>query len=70
MRTAGGYSCYYDADGISLFAPTVRTFLHYFTFLGTTPTQADLDYWKNYLATLDDQLRDDLLANPEFTNGG
>jgi hypothetical protein len=57
-------------EGIALFAPTVRTFLHYFTFLNTTPTQADLDYWDNYLSTLDDQMRDDLLADPGFTNGG
>jgi Domain of unknown function (DUF4214)/Immunoglobulin domain/Regulator of chromosome condensation (RCC1) repeat len=57
-------------EGIRLFAPTVRTFLHYFTFLNATPAQSDLDYWKNYLATLDDQLRDDLLADPAFSNGG
>jgi Domain of unknown function (DUF4214)/Immunoglobulin domain/Immunoglobulin I-set domain len=57
-------------EGIHLFAPTVRTFLHYFTFLNTTPTQSDLDYWKNYLATLDDQLRDDFLADPSFASGG
>jgi alpha-tubulin suppressor-like RCC1 family protein len=50
-------------EGSALFAPTVRTFLHYFTFLNATPTQPDLDYWKNYLATLDDQIRDDLLAD-------
>jgi serralysin len=57
-------------EGIALFAPKVRTFLHYFTFLKTAPTQADLDYWKNYLATLDDQMRDDLLADPGFASGG
>jgi MBG domain/Domain of unknown function (DUF4214)/MBG domain (YGX type)/Abnormal spindle-like microcephaly-assoc'd, ASPM-SPD-2-Hydin/Immunoglobulin domain len=57
-------------EGIALFAPTVRTFLHYFTFLNTTPAQSDLNYWKNYLATLDDQLREDFLADPTFTNGG
>jgi alpha-tubulin suppressor-like RCC1 family protein len=56
-------------EGIALFAPTVRTFLHYFTFLGTTPAPADLDFWKNYLATLDDQMRTDLLADPTFANG-
>jgi hypothetical protein len=55
-------------EGIALFAPTVRTFLHYFTFLNATPAQSDLDYWKNYLTTLDDQMRDDLLADPAFTN--
>jgi hypothetical protein len=48
-------------EGIRLFAPTVRTFLHYFTFLNATPTSADLDYWKNYLATLDDQMRETFL---------
>ena len=57
-------------EAIALFAPTVRTFLHYFAFLNAAPTQSDLDYWKNYLTTLDDQMRDDLLADPGFTNGG
>jgi mucin-19 len=57
-------------EGIALFAPTVRTFLHYFTFLNTTPAPSDLDYWKNYLATLDDQMRADLLADPAFAGGG
>jgi serralysin len=57
-------------EGIGLFAPTVRTFLHYFTFLNSTPAQSDLDYWENYLTTLDGQMRDDLLADPAFTNGG
>jgi hypothetical protein len=51
-------------EGIALFAPTVRTFLHYFTFLNATPAQADLDYWKNYLVTLDDQMRATMLADP------
>ena len=57
-------------EGIGLFAPTVRTFLHYFAFLNAAPTQSDLDYWKNYLTTLDDQMREDLLADPAFNNGG
>jgi hypothetical protein len=57
-------------EGIQLFAPTLRTFLHYFAFLRAAPTQADLDYWKNYLATLDDQMRADLLADPGFGSGG
>jgi hypothetical protein len=56
-------------EGIRLFAPTVRTFLSYFTFLNAMPAQSDLDYWNNYLATLDDQFRDDLLAYPTFANG-
>jgi hypothetical protein len=56
-------------EGIGLFAPTVRTFLSYFTFLNATPAQSDLDYWKSNLTTLDDQLRNDLLADPTFTNG-
>ena len=56
-------------EGIALFAPTVRTFLHYFTFLNATPAQADLNYWNNYLATLDDQMREDLLAGPAFAGG-
>jgi sugar lactone lactonase YvrE len=50
-------------EGIALFAPTVRTFLHYFTFLNAPPAQSDLDYWKNYLATLDDQMRETMLAD-------
>ncbi len=49
-------------EAVNRFAPTVRTFLSYFTFLNLTPAQSDLDTWKNYLATLDDQLRNDLLA--------
>jgi hypothetical protein len=53
-----------------LFAPTVRTFLSYFTFLNATPAQSDLDYWKNYLSTLGGQMRADLLADPGFANGG
>jgi hypothetical protein len=48
-------------EGMGLFAPTVRTFLHYFTFLNATPVQSDLDYWKDYLATLDDQVRNTFL---------
>jgi alpha-tubulin suppressor-like RCC1 family protein len=44
-------------ESIHLFGPTLRTFLHYFTFLNTAPTQQDLDYWKDYMATLDDQMR-------------
>jgi photosystem II stability/assembly factor-like uncharacterized protein len=50
-------------EGIALFAPTVRTFLHYFTFLNATPAQSDLDYWKNYLATLNDQMRETVLTD-------
>ena len=57
-------------EGIALFAPTVRTFLHYFAFLNATPTQADLDYWKNYLTTLDDQMRAAFLDDPAFSGGG
>jgi alpha-tubulin suppressor-like RCC1 family protein len=57
-------------EAIHRFAPTVRTFLHYFTFLNTAPTQADLDYWTNYLATLDDQMRATMLADPGFSSGG
>jgi hypothetical protein len=34
------------------------------------PAQPDLAYWRNYFATLDDQMRDDLLADPAFGNGG
>jgi Domain of unknown function (DUF4214) len=48
-------------EGIGLFAPRVRTFLHYFTFLNATPAQSDLDYWTNYLATLTDQFREAFL---------
>jgi hypothetical protein len=33
-------------------------------------TCAGLGFWRRYLATLDDQMRDDLLADPTFTNGG
>ena len=55
-------------EAIHLFAPTVRTFLHYFTFLNATPAQSDLDYWKNYLATLDDQIRGTMLTDPGFAD--
>jgi hypothetical protein len=57
-------------EAVHLFAPTLRTFLHYFTFLNATPTQQDLDFWKNNLATLTNQIRADLLADPTFANGG
>ena len=57
-------------EAVNRFAPTVRTVLHYFTFLNSAPTQADLDYWTNYLATLADQMQADLLLSPAFTNGG
>jgi hypothetical protein len=57
-------------ETVHLFAPTLRTFLHYFTFLNATPTQQDLDFWKNNLATLTNQIRADLLADPTFANGG
>jgi hypothetical protein len=53
-------------EAMHLFAPTLRTFLNYFAFLNAMPTQQELDSWKDYLATLDDQLRDDLLADPSF----
>ena len=55
-------------EGIELFAPTVRAFLHYFTFLNAAPAQADLDYWKNYLATLDDQICETVLIDLGSTN--
>jgi hypothetical protein len=55
-------------EGMALFAPTVRTFLSYFVFIDAAPTQPDLDYWEHYLTTLDDQMRDDLLADPTFAN--
>ncbi len=57
-------------EGIALLAPTLRTFLHYFAFLNAPPSPSDLACWKNYLTTLDEQLRDDLLADPAFANGG
>jgi hypothetical protein len=53
-------------EGISLFAPTLRTFLTYYAFLSAAPAQAELNYWNNYLTTLDTQLRNDLLADPTF----
>jgi serralysin len=55
-------------EGIARCAPTVRTFLSYFVFIDAAPTQPDLDYWEHYLTTLDDQMRDDLLADPTFAN--
>ncbi len=50
-------------EAIALFAPTMRTFLHYFAFFNTAPTQAQLDYWKNYLTTLTDQMRESFLED-------
>ena len=35
-----------------------------------TLTQSDLDYWMTISGTLDDQMRDDLLADPAFVGGG
>jgi len=35
-----------------------------------TPIQLDLDQWTNAFGTLDDQMRDELLADPAFTAGG
>jgi hypothetical protein len=55
-------------EAIHLFAPTLRTFLHYFTFLNTAPTQQDLDYWKNYMATLDDEMRVIFMDNAGLAN--
>jgi hypothetical protein len=57
-------------EAIHLFAPTLRTFLHYFTFLNAAPTQTQLDFWKNYLGTLTDQLRATQLTEAGFINGG
>jgi hypothetical protein len=34
------------------------------------PAQSDPDYLTNYFGTLDEQMRDDLLADPAFNNGG
>jgi hypothetical protein len=34
------------------------------------PAQPDLVYWRNYFTTLDDQMRDDLLADPGFGGRG
>jgi C1A family cysteine protease len=56
-------------EAVNLWTPTVRTFLHYFTFLNATPTQQNLAFWKTYFATIDDQMRGDLLANSESPNG-
>jgi hypothetical protein len=44
-------------EAIHRLAPTLRTFLHYFAFLNTAPTQDQLDDWRNYLATLTELLR-------------
>jgi hypothetical protein len=57
-------------EAIHLFAPALRTFLHYFAFFNVAPTQKELDYWKDYLATLADQMRATLLTGPEFTTRG
>jgi hypothetical protein len=59
-----------STEAVNRLAPTIRTFVSYATFLNATPAQADLDYWNNYITTLDDQFRDDLLADPTFTSGG
>ena len=57
-------------EGIARFAPILRTFLSYYAFMDAAPAQSDLDYWMNDLATLDDQFRAALLADPAFSNGG
>jgi Domain of unknown function (DUF4214) len=56
-------------EGIKLFAPTLRTFLSYYAFLNTAPPQTDRTDWNNYLTTLDDQMRETLLAGMTITNG-
>ena len=48
-------------EAVALFAPTMRTFLHYFAFFNTAPTQAQLDYWTTYLTTLTDQMRESFI---------
>ena len=53
-------------EAVARFSPTIRTFLSYFTFLNAAPAQADLDYWNNYLTTLDGQFRDDLFTSSGF----
>ena len=58
-----------STEGINLLAPTLRTFLSYYSFLNAAPAQADLTYWNNYLTTLDDQMRENLLADITITNG-
>jgi len=45
---------------------SMRTFLHYFTFLNATPPSRPR-LLKNYLATLDDQMRGTMLTDPGFT---
>ena len=57
-------------EAIQLFAPTLRTFLHYSAFLNATPSQAQLAYWANYPATLTDQLRQTILDSAAITSGG
>ena len=56
-------------EAIQRFAPTLRTFLHYWTFLNAAPTQKELDDWGRYFATLADQLGAELLAEAEPTGG-
>jgi sugar lactone lactonase YvrE len=56
-------------EGINLFAPTLRTFLSYYAFLNTAPAQSDLTFWNNYFTTLDDQMREALLADMTANNG-
>ena len=58
-----------STEGINLFAPTLRTFLSYYAFLNIAPAQSNLTYWNNYLTTLDDQMRETLLAEMTITNG-
>jgi hypothetical protein len=53
-------------EAVARFSPTIRTFLSYEMFLNAAPAQADLDYWNNYLTTLDGQFRDDLFTSSGF----
>ncbi len=55
-------------EAVPLYAPALRTFLHYFAFLDAAPTPQQLDYWKTYLGTVTAQLRQILLGDPAFTN--
>jgi hypothetical protein len=48
------------------FAPDIRTTLHYQTFLSRTPSRWELDFWNDYLTSLREQLRGELLQSDEF----
>lgn len=50
-----------STEAVDRFSLKIRTFLHYLTFLQRSPSAGELDFWANYLATLNEQMQEELL---------